>query len=110
MKKSVTLLMGLALLVGTFAFANRSAEANPEAETLSCPSGTITRTGCIELVDGCYSIVTVYGNRIYVNLSSFPGAGGGEKVTVSGFYVEDHDCAPCVLKVTALTDLGDCDF
>ena len=82
-------------------------EAPVLMETPACPFGTVTVEGCIDIEDGCTFINTINGRKIYVNIANDPVAPGDE-ASLTGQFLTDQDCAPCVLGVTSATDLGDC--
>lgn len=91
--------------------SNGQATTEQEVPTLeempACPPGVITIQGCIVEDAGCIYVNTINGRTIYVNLSSV-SVGDGDVASLTGQFVTDADCAPCVLNVTSATDLGDC--
>lgn len=76
-------------------------------EMPACPPGIVTIQGCIDEEDGCFFVNTINGRKIYVNLSSV-SVGVGDVASLTGPFLGDQDCAPCVLKAQSATDLGDC--
>lgn len=113
-KRKVAMLTSLAfgamaLFLVTASTGNASADpATPMVmENPGCPIGTVTIQGCISLDDGCYTVATINGRTIHVNLSSV-SVGDGDVASLTGTFIGDQDCDPCVLNVTSATDLGDC--
>lgn len=114
MKTKVGIFFALVFAVTTIIFLAPSDgqasldQANTEfSAPPACPTGTVTVQGCIDEEDGCPFVNTINGRKIYLNLTSV-SVGDGDEASLTGFFVTDADCAPCVLKVTSATDLGDC--
>ncbi|HHG83295.1 MAG TPA: hypothetical protein ENJ82_00980 [Bacteroidetes bacterium] len=74
---------------------------------MACPNSPATIQGCILDVQGCTYVNTINGRLIAVNLSAVT-VGAGDIASITGNFVADADCAPCVLNATSATDLGDC--
>ena len=114
MKRNIGIIFTLAITaMAVFVLTSSNGQVTADNETpnmamaASCPIGTVTIQGCISLNDGCYTVATTNGRTIYVNLSG-QSVGDGDVASMTGTFVIDHDCNPCVLNVTSSTDLGDC--
>lgn len=114
MKRNIGIIFTLAITALTvFVLTSSNGQVTADNETpnmamaASCPIGTVTIQGCISLNDGCYTVATSNGRTIYVNLSSV-SVGDGDIASMTGTFIGDQDCDPCVLKVTSATDLGNC--
>lgn len=89
--------------------ATVEAEAAPAVAMMdmSCPNSPATIQGCIIDVDGCTYVNTINGRLIAVHLGAV-SVGVGDNASLTGNFIIDQDCNPCVLFATSATDLGDC--
>ena len=119
MKKNVLKIMGIAFLAFIVLIsATQIKDDNTERKVLnpldsvtgfiSCPNSPTTIQGCIAEVDGCFFVNTINGRTIAVGIFGRP-VGVGDEVSLTGNWVTDADCAPCLLNATSVTDLGSCD-
>lgn len=101
-----------ALIAGFFFTNNANATLDKDEAALemtsSCPTGTVSVQGCIEDLNGCTVVQTTNGRTIYIKILSGISVGVGDEAFLTGQFVIDQDCNPCVLVVQSATDLGDC--
>ncbi|MEM0999431.1 MAG: hypothetical protein AAGN35_20405 [Bacteroidota bacterium] len=115
MKRNLGIIFILAIAVAAIFLSTSSrgqAEPTEASATImelpSCPTGTVTVQGCIADEDGCTIVNTTNGRKIYIKILSGVSVGVGDIASLTGQFVTDQDCNPCVLVVQSATDLGDC--